>query len=254
MKDNVLFQLIGEIRSCYPDKFGTPRQPGLVRSSWAKICIDRRWQPEHALSGLAEFSHVWVVFFFHKNEGDSKGAPRYHAKVHPPRMVGQKMGVFATRSPHRPNPIGLSLVKIESVEPDGVVVSGIDFVDGTPVLDLKPYLPEVESISGARAGWSEGLSESREAISIHWSKELLETLEGWESRSGHTHLRELIEETIRLDPRPNLYKGYEGQASPYRQCHAVRIFDGDVHFRFEDATHVVILECQVPFAGHGKSK
>ncbi len=150
------------------------------------------------------------------------------------------MGVFATRSPHRPNSIGLSLVKIESIESDGVVVSGIDLVNGTPVLDIKPYLPEIEAIPEAKAGWSEQLVKTK--ITVLWSHEQLEFLAKWQSESGRIHLRQLIEETLILDPRPLIYRGYEGKASPYRETHAVRIFDGDVHFSFIDNERIQIID------------
>src|SRR5262245_41456117 len=101
---------IGYVKSCYRDKFGTPRQPSLSPLSTAEICIDKQWQPESALSGLDGFSHLWVIFQFHQNNQS-----RYHAKVHPPRMGGEPIGVFATRSPHRPNAIGMSVVKIEKI-------------------------------------------------------------------------------------------------------------------------------------------
>ena len=130
---------IGYIESCFKDKFGTPRQPGLVKKAWAKLKIRADLQPEESLQGLEGFSHVWLIWVFHQNK-----VSRYHAKVHPPRLGGKSMGLFATRTPHRPNPIGLSLVEIVRVEKDGIVVSGADLVDGTPILDIKPYLQEVE--------------------------------------------------------------------------------------------------------------
>lgn len=219
--------IIATIESCYPDKFGTPRQPGLAPSSWARLRVHREWQPEFALEGLEGFSHLWVIFLFHQNTNR-----RYHAKVHPPRLGGQQIGVFATRSPHRPNPIGLSLVKIERIEGDSIVLSGVDLVNGTPVIDIKPYLPEIEAIPGASSGWSQ--TAPNLALKVIWNAELELKLEQWSDRIQQPQLKKLIEETLSLDPRPVVYRGYEGQGSPYRDNHAVRLFDGDVHFAFLD--------------------
>lgn len=241
------FEPIGHLESCYPDKFGTPRQPGLVEHSLARLRINRKWQPEEALEGLAGFSHAWVIFVFHKNDN-----ARYHAKVHPPRLQGESIGVFATRSPHRPNPIGLSLVKIHKVENDAIILAGVDMVDGTPVLDLKPYLPDIESQPEARTGWTG--SVPRTDIEIEWGEERLRDLQNWSldlqkpSLQGFApllfdELRQLVEGTLALDPRPLVYRGYESQSeSKYRKTHAVRFLNGDVHFEFVTDSKVRILE------------
>jgi tRNA-Thr(GGU) m(6)t(6)A37 methyltransferase TsaA len=208
----------------------------------AKIRIHREWQPEQALEGLEGFSHLWVIFEFHQNKTSG-----YHAKVHPPRLGGKQMGVFATRSPHRPNNIGLSLVKIEKIVKDEIWVSGVDLVDGTPVLDIKPYLPEVEALPSAQSGWAgEVSSEPRaEPKEVAWPEALLVRLEEWERDIQKPGLRALVEETLRLDPRPVVYRGFEGQESPYRQVHAVRLYDGDIHFEFETPTRIVIRDLKI---------
>lgn len=222
---------IGVIESCYPDKFGTPRQPGLVSGALAKIKINREWQPEQALQGLEGFTHLWVIFEFHKNSNT-----RYHAKVHPPRLQGASIGVFATRSPHRPNAMGLSLVKIEKIEADTVFISGVDLIDGTPVLDIKPYLPSVESISDAKGGWADRVSS--EALAVIWNQEQLDLIAKWSQQIQQPGLKDLIENTLRLDPRPQVYKG-EGE-DKYRDVHAVRFYNGDVHFSFIDSGSIEI--------------
>lgn len=129
---------IGLISSWFPEKKATPRQPGICVTSRGKLTLSGSvfTNPEHALEGLEEFSHMWILYYFHKNEPS-----HVHAKVTPPRLNGVRMGVFCTRSPHRPSPIGLSLVKIERVEGNSVYFTGVDMVDGTPVLDIKPYIP-----------------------------------------------------------------------------------------------------------------
>lgn len=150
------------------------------------------------------------------------------------------MGLFATRSPHRPNPIGLSLVELVSVEKNSIVVAGVDLVDGTPVLDIKPYLPEVEAIPEARTGWPQGVS--KEPIEVQYTEHALSLLREWQARYPDRFLQEIVEETLRLDPRPTVYKGYEAGESPYRSEHAVRLFDGDVHFKFETPNLVRVID------------
>ncbi|MDG0817089.1 tRNA (N6-threonylcarbamoyladenosine(37)-N6)-methyltransferase TrmO [Bdellovibrio svalbardensis] len=226
---------IGYIESGFKDKFGTPRQPGLVKKALAKLKIRADLQPAEALQGLEGFSHVWLIWVFHQNK-----VARYHAKVHPPRLGGKSMGLFATRTPHRPNPIGLSLVELVSVEKDGIVVSGADLVDGTPILDIKPYLPEVESVPDARTGWPAEVV--KDPIHVEFTEKAQNLLLEWQGRNPDKSLREIIEETLKLDPRPVVYRGYEEKDSPYRSEHAVRLFDGDIHFKFESPTLVRVLD------------
>ena len=225
---------IGFIESCYRDKFGTPRQPGLVKKAWARLKIRADLQPEESLAGLEGFSHVWLVWVFHQNKTSS----RFHAKVHPPRLEGKTMGLFATRTPHRPNPIGLSLVELIAVEKDGIVVAGADLVDGTPILDIKPYLPEVESIPDARSGWPQEVE--KDPIEVEFDAKAEAILQEWQLLHPTRAIREIIIETLKLDPRPVVYRGFENTESPYRSSHAVRLFEGDIHFKFESATKVVV--------------
>jgi len=133
---------IGHIESPFPDRRGTPRQPSLVPAAKGRIRFDKqRIQHEH-FAELAEFSHVWVLFIFHENTNtDTIDASPPPAKIKPPRLHGKKVGTLSTRSPHRPNPIGLSWCEIVSVGSDWIEVRGLDLVDKTPVLDVKPYIP-----------------------------------------------------------------------------------------------------------------
>ncbi|XP_060782622.1 tRNA (adenine(37)-N6)-methyltransferase isoform X2 [Neoarius graeffei] len=133
---------IGFITSCFAQKNGTPRQPTVCSSSRARLKIQSSVfnNPEHALTGLHQYSHVWLIFLFHKN-----GHMSYKAKVKPPRLNGEKVGVYSTRSPHRPNALGLTLAKLDSITGDVLHLSGVDLISGTPVLDIKPYIPEYDS-------------------------------------------------------------------------------------------------------------
>lgn len=226
---------IGYIETCFKDKFGTPRQPGLVKQAEARLRLRPDLQPTESLQGLEGFSHVWLIWIFHQNK-----VSRFHAKVHPPRLGGESRGLFATRTPHRPNPIGLSLVELVRVEPDGIVVRGADLVDGTPILDIKPYLPEIESKPEATTGW---LSEvAPPEIEVLFSPEAEEKLQEWQISHPDKALREVIIEVIAQDPRPVIYRGYESSESPYRNTHAVRLFDGDIHFKFESENKAVVFD------------
>ncbi len=226
---------IGYIESCFKDKFGTPRQPGLVKKAVARLRIRTDLQPAEALQGLEGFSHIWLIWVFHQNK-----VARYHSKVHPPRLGGKSMGLFATRTPHRPNPIGLSLVELVRVEKDGILVSGADLVDGTPILDIKPYLPEIESKPEAFTGWPAELNKPE--ITVQFTDKSEKALAYWQDKNPDKFLREIIEETLKLDPRPVVYRGYESSESPYRSTHAVRLFDGDIQFKFENASLVIVTD------------
>ncbi|XP_044739387.1 tRNA (adenine(37)-N6)-methyltransferase [Chrysoperla carnea] len=142
ISDDITLKTIGVISTQFPEKRGTPRQPGISADSIAKLTIknDILTNPNHALEGLEEFSHMWIIFYFHKND-----STHIRAKVAPPRLNGLRTGVFASRSPHRPSPIGLSLVKIESIENNIIYFSGVDMIHETPVIDIKPYIPLYDS-------------------------------------------------------------------------------------------------------------
>ncbi|CAH1393412.1 unnamed protein product [Nezara viridula] len=142
--DNIVLEPIGYISTEFPVKKGIPRQPTLCPQLLGKLTISKNvfTNPEHALEGLIEYSHMWILFHFNRNE--SKHAL---AKVSPPRLKGDKTGVFATRSPHRPSPIGLSLVRIHCIEGSTIYFSGVDMLDKTPVLDIKPYIPQYDDPS-----------------------------------------------------------------------------------------------------------
>ena len=241
---------LGKVQSCYPDKFGTPRQSGLVPNARAFLGIQDQFQPEISLQGLEQFSHLWVLFQFHKNN-----LARFHAKVHPPRLQGESIGLFATRSPHRPNALGLSVVQIEKVVltglQKGVWVRGVDFIDGTPFFDIKPYIAE-DRIEAPTLGWT--LQPGRSAIEVQWRPNSLMF-----KNAASGNLIQLIEQTLRLDPRPVVYRGFEGLGEgqvPYRSQHSVRIESCDIHFHFESEflIHIDRVDELEIRRDHGNSK
>ncbi|CAA0819403.1 Unknown protein [Striga hermonthica] len=145
---------IAVVRSCFSTRNGTPRQPLLVPLAKASLFFDSARVPQASLEGLEEYSHCWILYVFHLNTDLEKlwkhpSQSKFKAKVRVPRLKGERVGVFATRSPHRLCPIGLTVAKIEAVHGHTVLLSGVDLVDGTPVLDIKPYLPYCDNIQRA---------------------------------------------------------------------------------------------------------
>ncbi len=185
---------IGVIESPYQQKFGIARQPGLVNAAKVWLVLNPEFT-EESVRGLAGFDYVWVHFVFH--EAIKEG---WSPLVRPPRLGGkQKMGVFATRSPHRPNHLGLSLLKLDAVETQkGVrlLLSGADLLDGTPVVDIKPYIPFVEAKPDAQSGFVMGTPP---LLTVVWSDGALTQL-GDEGLS--IAFKDLVSQSVAQDPRP----------------------------------------------------
>jgi tRNA (adenine37-N6)-methyltransferase len=147
-------RVIGTLSSCFREKFGAPRQPQVVPSATASLTLAKDLIAEHSLDGLAEFSHVWLISYLHLNANKT-----FRPKVHPPRLKGKTVGLFASRSPHRPSALGLTLARLDRVEGATLFFSGIDLVEGTPILDIKPYIPAYDAAPRARAGWVAKMKE-----------------------------------------------------------------------------------------------
>lgn len=186
-------KIIAHIESDYPEKFGIPRQSGLVNSAMSRIVFCSEYRNADALRGLEQYSYLWLIWQFSEAIREE-----WSPTVRPPRLGGNKrMGVFATRSPFRPNPLGLSSVKIEAIElntPNGpvITVSGADLMDGTPIYDIKPYLPYVDSHPEASNGFA--LSSKDALLDVVVSDELLNMLP--------VEKHDALIETLAQDPRP----------------------------------------------------
>ena len=186
-------EIIARIRSDFPTKFGIPRQSGLVEELKATIVFEPEYRNPDALRGLEEFSHIWLIWQFSEAVRD-----KWSPTVRPPRLGGNaRMGVFATRSPFRPNPIGLSAVKLEEIRlqtPEGpqLVVSGADLMDGTPILDIKPYLPYADAHPEALGGFA---PNGGGALAVDCPPALLERLPADKARG--------LLEVLARDPRPS---------------------------------------------------
>ena len=157
MSERYQVKVIARMHSLFPTKFGIPRQSGLVEQLHSLVVFEPEYRDPQALRGIEEFSHLWLIWQFSQAVRED-----WSPTVRPPKLGGnRRMGVFATRSPFRPNAIGLSSVKLEGIEKHpqyGMVlrVSGADLMDGTPILDIKPYLPYVDSHAKARGGFTDG--------------------------------------------------------------------------------------------------
>ena len=220
----VEMETIGRVETCYAEKFGVPRQPGLVKQAWGKVVLEDAFRDEAFLRGIEGFSHLWLVFLFHKAPAKSG-----RGTVRPPRLGGnERRGVFATRAPYRPNSIGLSVVELAEVDwqhAGGPVLNlrGVDLVDGTPLLDIKPYVPFCDSVENAVGGFVSGAPEK---MPILWEM----------THDLPKEKKELIEATLAQDPRP----AYQDDAERIYGCQ----IDGvNVRWRVKEGVcHVVSVE------------
>ena len=189
---------VAYIRTEFPEKFGIPRQSGLAKSLKGCVVFEPEYRNPDALRGLEGFSHLWLIWEFSANRNSGSWQPT----VRPPRLGGNAhMGVFATRSPFRPNPLGLSCVKIVSIDvdtPEGPViyVSGADLMDGTPIYDIKPYIRYADSRPEAVCGYVDELEER--SLKVIFPSGLADRV------ADKTVIPSLME-TLRLDPRPSYH-------------------------------------------------
>jgi tRNA-Thr(GGU) m(6)t(6)A37 methyltransferase TsaA len=190
-----LLRPVAFLRTPFPEKFGIPRQSGLVDSAEGRVEFLPEFSAPEFLRGLDAFSHVWLVTQFHRNFPWSGSAV-----VRPPRLGGnEKVGVFASRAPNRPNGLGLSLVRIVAIDPGVLRVAGIDCVDGTPVYDVKPYLPWCEALPDARADWAGSPPPVSEAARVVIATEFAEQL--------GEEITRLVQEVLRLELAPAYQDG-----------------------------------------------
>ncbi|MFK3797879.1 MULTISPECIES: tRNA (N6-threonylcarbamoyladenosine(37)-N6)-methyltransferase TrmO [unclassified Pseudomonas] len=219
---------IGFVRSCFKEKFAIPRQPQLAPAARGVLELVAPFDQGDAVQGLEQVSHVWLLFLFHEALEDK---PRL--KVRPPRLGGnQSMGVFATRATHRPNGIGQSVVKLEKVEAGRLWLSGIDLLDGTPVLDVKPYVPYADIIPEARNSMA---AAAPELIPVSWDDSALGQAHEHALRLSEP-LVELIEQCLAQDPRP----AYQ-QPTPERR-YGAQFWDLDVRWHYPQPGQIRVLE------------
>lgn len=190
----MVIEPIAYIRTSFPEKFGIPRQSGLASNLKARVVFEPQYRNADAVRGLEGFSHIWLIWEFSANRKSG-----WQPTVRPPRLGGNAhMGVFATRSPFRPNPLGLSCVELEGIDADAadgpvLVVRGADLMDGTPVYDIKPYIKYADSRPHALCGYVEKLNERRLKVVIP-----SEMADGIMDKS----IMPSLVEVLQLDPRP----------------------------------------------------
>lgn len=230
---------IGVVHSCYKEKFGIPRQPGLAPASTGVIRLLPPYNLPDAVRGLEENSHIWVQFVFHQCLRDE-----WKPTVRPPRLGGnERLGVFATRATFRPNPLGLSVVKLERVEIKGgevlIHISGLDLVEGTPVLDIKPYIPYVDKVDDAESAFA---PEAPVAHPVSWLPEAELALEHYRQSHGEKYgdFKALIEQVLQQDPRPAYRQGKSEE-----KVYGVRLLDANIRFKIQETRPSKALEVLV---------
>ncbi len=220
------FPAIGLVHSCFKEKFGIPRQPGLAPLATAEIEMLPPYDDPAAFDGLEGTSHLWVQFVFHANKRE-----QWKPKVKPPRLGGnQSLGVFATRSPTRPAPIGLSVVRFDGLRARQgklfIAISGIDLLDGTPVLDIKPYVPYVDSVGDAQNRFA---AQPPAQIPVEIPTELAAFCVDYQQKTS-IDLAGLITQILQQDPRPQ----YQ-QPDPER-IYGMKLLDLEVRWCYRDQT------------------
>lgn len=215
------------IRTPFKEKFGIPRQPGLIDAAVGRIELLPPYDRPEVFKGLGGFSHLWLIWQFHAvPEGDWK------PMVRPPRLGGnRKVGVFASRSPFRPNPLGLSAVKLESVGDRHLDVSGVDLLDGTPILDIKPYIPYSDAIEDASDGFAAGPPKPK--LTVEFSETALQQL--LERPDGKME-QKLIVACIEIDPRPAYKQDEDGE-------YGFKLFDFDLRWGVAGSEATVLELC-----------
>ncbi|WPC07172.1 tRNA (N6-threonylcarbamoyladenosine(37)-N6)-methyltransferase TrmO [Pseudomonas benzenivorans] len=225
---------IGFLRSCFKEKFAIPRQPQLAPAARGVLELLPPFDQGEAVQGLERVSHVWLLFLFHQALEDK---PRL--KVRPPRLGGnQSLGVFASRATHRPNGIGQSVVKLDRVEPGRLWLSGIDLLDGTPILDIKPYVPYADCVGEAVNAIADSAPQP---ITVDWQESALLQARAHGQRLGEP-LVELIEQCLAQDPRPAY------QVPPPQRRYGAAFWDVDVRWHYPEPGRIRVLEVIAPAA------
>lgn len=200
MNDNISLKIIARVKTGYHSKFGIPRQSGLAPLTKGTVIFEPEYRNPDALRGLEDFSHLWLLWKFSESVSED-----WSPTVRPPKLGGNtRVGVFATRSPFRPNPIGLSSVKIEGIEhgtPNGTVIhiSGADLMDNTPIYDIKPYIAYSDSHPEAKCGFSDAVKNQR--LQVDFGETDTSVLD--------YELKKELEEILSHDPRPGYQQDYD---------------------------------------------
>ncbi len=234
--DGIHFDYIAYIKSPYKEKFAIPRQAGLVTAAKGKVILTGKANNIELVRSLEQFSHLWLLFVFHHTQESG-----WKPLVRPPRLGGnKKTGVFATRSTFRPNPIGMSVVKLDKVEQVNTAhnkqvilhISGLDLLDKTPLIDIKPYIPYSDSITQANAGFAQHAPEN--VCKILFSQQAKEELKKFETRDNQ--LSCFIEQVLTQDPRPAYKQNTEDD-----KLYGMTLYDFNITWHMVSLHHIEVL-------------
>jgi tRNA (adenine37-N6)-methyltransferase len=222
--ESVTFHPIGIIRTPFTEKVAAPRQPYAAGGARGTIELLPGRDFEHALSDLGTWDHIWVLFWFHLNTS-------WRPKVLPPRST-RRRGVFATRSPHRPNAIGMSVLRLEAVRGLTLDVRGVDMIDGTPVLDIKPYLPFADAVPDAGSGWVGAQGKDDPApFEVVWAPRANDEA-AWLEEAHGIDLRSAVTRALALGPEPHPYR----RIRKHEQGFCLAVKEWRAYFRIEGRT------------------
>jgi len=237
MTDSVTLNVIATIDSPYKEKFAIPRQPGIVSAAQGQLRLKGSANNIELVRGLAQFSHIWLLFVFHGTQ-----AQGWKPLVRPPRLGGnKKLGVLATRSTFRPNPIGMSVVKLDRIEhqltahkESQVVlhISELDLLDGTPIVDIKPYVPYADIIEDAHGGYAH--QQPTNDIRIIFSDASATVIE--KNLTSYPKLRLLVEQVLSQDPRP-AYK----QKSTDDKVYGMSLYEFNIQWQFDGGNIIKVI-------------
>jgi len=228
---NLSLAPLGHVQSPFKEKFGIPRQAGLVEAASGRLILCPPYDDPAAWRGIEAFSHLWLIWLFHQHGAGNS------LTVRPPRLGGnQRLGVFATRSSFRPNPLGLSLVRLDGTELiDGrlqLQLAGVDLLDGTPVVDVKPYLPWADCPQAAKGGFAEERPASR--LRVSWTTAACKQADEIDPAT-----RRVMEQTLAQDPRPAWHDDPE-------RVYGMKVADWDLQFRVQNGEALILALHPLP--------
>ncbi len=233
------FDTIAVIESPYQEKFAIPRQPNLVSAAKGKVIFVGEANNPELVRDIEQFSHLWLLFIFHGTQEQG-----WKPLVRPPRLGGNtKTGVLATRSTFRPNPIGMSVVKLDKVSVENkqtiLHISGLDLLNGTPIVDIKPYVPYSDAIIGVNAGFAQ--TEPKSDLVVSFTEQAQKDVDKFQNKldSKDTNLSLLIEQVLRQDPRPAYKKNKIDD-----KLYGMRLFDLNIQWKLCNLLHIEVLSIQ----------
>jgi tRNA-Thr(GGU) m(6)t(6)A37 methyltransferase TsaA len=237
----VKLNAIGRVFSPYQEKFAIPRQPGIVSAAKGQIHLMGDANNIELVRGLEQFTHLWLIFIFHGSQ-----AQGWQPLVRPPRLGGnKKLGVLATRSTFRPNPIGMSVVKLDGIHrkksANGqqqviIDISGLDLLNGTPIVDIKPYIPYCDSIDNAHAGFAQIVPQAK--LTVNFIANVEQKLTNYQSE--WPDLKELIEQVLAQDPRP-AYK----QKKIDEKIYGMSLYQFNIQWQMSTLTEITVINIEI---------